>query len=326
MWMKRKLAMIATAALAVMLVAAGCGNNGNTGNEGGNSGAVNTNSGESDGAAYPVTIKHAKGETVLEEKPMTAAITYFPYAEHLFAIGEESVVGGVVGLTALQNFTVYEPYVMDKPIADLGDETNLEQITALNPDVIIAWEADDAQYDQLSKIADTIVINSNENWQETIVQVAAVFSAEEKAEQYIQDYEAKLKEVAALMDTTGEKGKSALFVMTWGKGFNYYGGARMAPYYEHLGFKSFDTLEDYGEIGLEGVSELDPDYIFLGKDFTNSAETQLEELEKNPVWNRLKAVKSGKVFIVDTEILGPLAMGQSKGLTFMESIMTNGNS
>jgi iron complex transport system substrate-binding protein len=275
-------------------------------------------------AAFPKTIKHAKGETVIPSKPKTVAVTYFPYAEHLFAIGETAAVKGVAGLKSLRNFPVYEVYTKEGNIADLGDEPNLEKILELNPDVIIAWEADENRFEQLSKIAPTIMIPSSENWQDTIMQVAAVMGEEDKAQQYIDRYNKKLKDVASLMEQSGEKGKTALFLMTWGKGFNYYGGVRMSPYYKGLGFKAFAKMKDYGEISLEGVSELNPDYIFLGEDFTHSADVTLQELGQNPVWKNLRAVKNNKLFVVDTEIMGPLAMGQYKGLEVIESIMKDG--
>ncbi|TES47448.1 ABC transporter substrate-binding protein [Halalkalibacterium halodurans] len=271
---------------------------------------------------FPKTIHHAKGETVIESKPETVAILYFPYAEHLFAIDEASLVGGVVGLKSLQNFPVYEPFLASGEIIDLGDEANLEQIVELNPDVIIATEVDDKIYEQLEKITDTVMIPMSENWQETIIQVGAVVGEEEKAQQYIDSFNQKLTDIAATMEQTEQKGKTALFMMTWANGFNYYSGVRMAHYYEELGFEPFAELDDYGEIGLEGVSELDPDYIFLAEDFTETAETKLQDLEESPVWNQLTAVKHDHVYVVDTEMMGPLAMGQFKGLEVIEQIMS----
>lgn len=249
------------------------------------------------------------------------AITYFPYADHLFAIGRQDVVAGVVGLKSLQNFPVYDPYTKDGAIADLGDAVDMEKLVALDPDVIIAWESDAELYDQLNKIAPTILFTQSENWQDTIEKVASVLGEEEKAKQYKESYDEKLQAVAERMKTTGEQGKTAMFMMTWGKGFNYYGGVRMEPYYERLGFKKFEGMKDWGEISLEGVTEADPDYIFLGEDFTNTAELKLEDLNQNPVWQQLKAVKNDKVFVIDTEIVGPLAMGQSKGLDVIGGIM-----
>ncbi|SDZ42003.1 iron complex transport system substrate-binding protein [Evansella caseinilytica] len=319
---KWHLQLIGTMLLIILL--AGCGGTGEGSKTERNSDAVGENAStsvEDAGDAFPKTISHAKGEAVIESRPETVAVLYFPYAEHLFAIDEASLVGGVVGLTSMQNFPVYDPFLADGEIVDLGNEANLEKIVALNPDVIIASEMDENIYDQLEKIAETIVIPMSENWQETIVQVAAVVGEEDGAQQYIERFNEQLGDIAAVMEQTGEKGKAALFMMTWGKGFNYYSGIRMKNYYEEIGFEKYDQLEDYGEISLEGVSELNPDYIFLGEDFTESAELKLQELEENSVWNQLTAVKDGNVFIVDTEMMGPLAMGQSKGLEIIEHIL-----
>lgn len=294
------------------------------GQPGANGGGNGTDStADAGGTKFPITIHHDKGETVLEEKPKKVAITYFPYADHLFAIGEQDAVAGVVGLKSLQNFPVYDSFTKQGKIADLGDTANMESILALDPDVIIAWEDDLKIYDQLAQIAPTILIHQSENWQDTITKVAAVLGEEEKAEQYIAGYDAKLDTLAANMDKSGVKGKTAIFMMTWGKGFNYYGGVRMEPYYERLGFAKFPDMQDWSEISLEGVAAIDPDYIFLGEDFTGSAELSLGELGKNPVWNQLKAVKNGNLYVIDTEIVGPLAMGQSKGLDVMEQILQN---
>ncbi|GJM81866.1 ferrichrome ABC transporter [Paenibacillus sp. HMSSN-139] len=312
------------AILLFSLMATACGNTST--NTGGNDSASAGGSDAASGnaakdAKFPITIKHDKGETVLNEKPKKVAITYFPYADHLFAIGEQDVVAGVVGLKSLQNFPVYDPYTKQDKIADLGDTASMESILALDPDVIIAWEDDEKIYDQLSKIAPTILIRQSENWQDTIEKVAAVIGEEDKAKQYIADYNAKLDALAAKMDETGAKGKTAIFMMTWGKGFNYYGGVRMEPYYDRLGFAKFDGMEDWAEISLEGVADVNPDYIFLGEDFTGAAELTLDELADNPVWNGLKAVKNGNLHVIDTEIVGPLAMGQSKGLDVIRQIM-----
>lgn len=313
--------------LLVSLIAAACGNTTATQTESNNSASVDgsgTSSGTGNAAQdanFPRTIQHDKGETVLADKPKKVAITYFPYADHLFAIGAQDVVAGVVGLKSLQSFPVYGPYTKQDQIADLGDTANMESILALEPDVIIAWEDDVKIYDQLSKIAPTIVIPQSENWQDTIGKVAEVIGEEAKARQYMADYNAKLDALAAKMDETGAKGKTAIFMMTWGKGFFYYGGVRMEPYYERLGFAKFDGMEYWAEISLEGVADINPDYIFLGEDFTGAAELTLDELANHPVWNGLKAVKSDNLHVIDTEIVGPLAMGQSKGLDVIEEIM-----
>lgn len=85
-------------------------------------------------ASYPLTIKHAKGETVIREKPKSVAITYFPYADHLLAIGEMPEKLGVVGLSSLKNFPVYDPFTKDGRIIDLGNTANLEKVLEMSPE------------------------------------------------------------------------------------------------------------------------------------------------------------------------------------------------
>lgn len=250
----------------------------------------------------------------------TIVVTYFPYADHIIALGQAGQLKGAVNLKSLQTFPVYEPYLQDGAIADLGEQVAPEQIMALEPDLVIISQ-NEAQYEeQLSKFARTVTVEATLNWQETMRAVAIAIGAEEEAEQYIAQFLALQEETAAMMQQSGAAGKTALFMMPWKESFTHWGGSRMALYYEKLGFKPFEGMANVGQINLEGVSEYNPDYIFIGKDFSNTSEVRLEELAANPVWNALDAVKNERAFVVDTEILGPLAMGQFKGLEYMNQL------
>ncbi|ANY66775.1 ABC transporter substrate-binding protein [Paenibacillus sp. BIHB 4019] len=329
--LQRLSSAISIALLVVLLAACGSAAAPNATNAGGVSGnsptapageATSDDAGSAGSeAAFPRTIKHVKGETVIDAKPKKVAITYFPYADQLFAIGEQDVVSGVVGYKSLKAFPAYESFLQGDAVADLGDQVDLEKLMALEPDVIIASDGDEQTYEQLAKIGKTVVIAQTENWQDTIVKIAEVIGEEGKAQQYIDSYNAKLNEVAAMAENTGVQGKQAIFMMMWSKGFYYFGGIRLSPYYDGIGFSKFKNMQDWGEINLEGVSEIDPDYIFVAEDYTGTAELTMKDLEENAVWNSLKAVKDGHVYVVNTEIVGPLAMGQSNGLDFMQKLL-----
>jgi iron complex transport system substrate-binding protein len=254
----------------------------------------------------------------------TIVVTYFPYADHLFALGQADRLKGVVNLKSLQNFTVYDQFLQDGAVADLGDQVELEKIAALKPDLIIASPNEEQYMEQLSKIAKTVTVPATLNWKDTMTGVAAAIGEEAAAENYVAQFEKLQNETVAIMEKSGEKGKTALFTMPWKSAFTYWGSTRMSLYYDKLGFQPVDDLEMVGEITLEGIVALNPDYIFIGKDYTGSSEIKLDDLAGNPVWNTLDAVKNNKVFIVDTEILGPLAMGQYKGLEYMQKLLSDG--
>lgn len=301
-----RFALFAAALAFVFALLAGCGRT-----AGPNESAAQPPAPEAQGAA----------ESAAKAGPRNIAVLYFPFADHLFALGNADAVKGVAGLKSLRTFPVYEPFLQGDAIADLGDQASMEKLIAMQPDLIIASHFEQSQAEQLSKIAKTVVVTASLDWQDTLRQVAAAIGEEAKAEAYIDGYTKRLDEVAAVMERSGQKGKSAMFMMPWKKGFTYWSGPRLSAYYGTLGFKPFEGLQNTGEISLEGLGKLNPDYLFIGNDFTHASEISLEELQTNPVWQSLDAVKNNRMFIVDTEIFGPLALGQSKGLEVMDKLM-----
>jgi ABC-type Fe3+-hydroxamate transport system substrate-binding protein len=203
MFLFKKASILTFSILCVFaILAAGCGN-------GGKASSTDTPASSSAATAAPTTAPVKKG-------PSKIVVTYFPYADHLFALGKADAVAGVVNLKSLQDFPVYDTFLKSGKVANLGEKIDFEK----------------------------------------------------------------------------------------------------------LGFKPFEGMKNVGDISLEGISELNPEYIFIGKDYTNTSEVTLDSLNANPIWNSLTAVKNKKMFVVDTEILGPLAMGQVKGLDYMSKLFS----
>ncbi|GJM74780.1 hypothetical protein HMSSN036_69960 [Paenibacillus macerans] len=181
------------------------------GQPGANGGGNGTDStADAGGTKFPITIHHDKGETVLEEKPKKGRHHLFPVCGPSFCYRGAGCGGRRGWPEVAAKFPGIRQLHEAGEIADLGDTANMESILALDPDVIIAWEDDLKIYDQLAQIAPTILIHQSENWQDTITKVAAVLGEEEKAEQYIAGYDAKLDTLAANMDKSGVKGKTAI--------------------------------------------------------------------------------------------------------------------
>jgi iron complex transport system substrate-binding protein len=76
----------------------------------------------------------------------------------------------------------------------------------------------------------------------------------------------------------------------WLQGTKYAG-----HYYEPLGLKPPEQANgDGAELSLEGLTKINPDYIFLGYfNYTDKSLPALaDEWEKTDVWKSLKAVKA----------------------------------
>lgn len=161
--MKKTLSLLSA---ALVVVAVACGDDADdtsaivTESSAGGSGATTTDSDGAVGAAFPVTIDHAFGETTIEAEPQR--VVSIGYGEHdgLLAIGVVPI--------AVRDWYGDQPYATWPWAQDeLGDATpevlastelNFEQIAALDPDLIIGISSGmtDADYETLSAIAPTV--------------------------------------------------------------------------------------------------------------------------------------------------------------------------
>ncbi|WP_090572510.1 ABC transporter substrate-binding protein [Paenibacillus sp. OV219] len=72
--------------------------------------------------------------------------------------------------------------------------------------------------------------------------------------------------------------------------------------------------ETGGDISLESLITLNPDHIFLHSRPTAPTDKALEELSKRPVWNSLKAVKNGHVYVLESSAFTPGPTGIAYGI------------
>jgi iron complex transport system substrate-binding protein len=110
-------------------------------------------------AAFPLTIAHAGGETTLAAPAERVVALEWSYVEDLLALGVQPV--GVADIGGYESW-VQIPVALDGAVADVGtrQEPSLEQIAALNPDLILvpAFRAG-ANLPQLQAIAPTIAFD-----------------------------------------------------------------------------------------------------------------------------------------------------------------------
>ncbi|MEM7274236.1 MAG: ABC transporter substrate-binding protein [Actinomycetota bacterium] len=197
--------------LAMALLAAACGDDGNDESEASASTAEETTTTvaeapeettttEAADTAFPRSIEHSLGTVELESQPEVIVPLFGEIlGEQLIALGVEPAgalpymsplpaTSETYGLEALYDVT---------PIGS-GFEPSLELIASLQPDLIIS---DDqffgGVYDQLSAIAPTFVLDVfADDWKANFRAVAEVVGREERAEEVIADYDARVAELA----------------------------------------------------------------------------------------------------------------------------------
>ncbi|WP_077965520.1 iron-siderophore ABC transporter substrate-binding protein [Ensifer adhaerens] len=176
-----------------------------------------------EGAAYPITITHAFGTTVIERKPERVATVAWANHEVPLALGIVPVGmaranfgdddgDGILPWVAAR----LDELKAEKPVLfDEGDGIDFEAVAATQPDVILAAYSGLSQvdYDTLSAIAPVIAYPQapwSTDWRETIRLNSAGLGMAAEGDALITSIEA---DIAQTLDGHPElKGKSAMFI------------------------------------------------------------------------------------------------------------------
>ncbi|MBA2942893.1 ABC transporter substrate-binding protein [Paenibacillus sp. CGMCC 1.16610] len=273
-------------------------------------------------ASFPRTITSAKGEQVtITKKPEKVALVHWGLTEDLlsFDIPSIGIALPFAEKQSLLGIDLYKPYIdMHKEVTIVGENTevNMERLLQYGPDLIIAGtETNQKVVDQLSKIAPTIFIDETKtdvwnDWPGVMTKFGEILGQEDIAKQNIDKFNSKVTEAKDQLKAV--QGNVAYLQVRdktmWLQGTQYAG-----HYYEPLGLKAPEQAKGEGAaITLEGLVQINPDYIFLG--YFNYRDKSLpalaDEWEKSDVWKTLKAVKENHVYKIDGEVaygFGPIS-------------------
>ncbi|MFC4600896.1 ABC transporter substrate-binding protein [Cohnella hongkongensis] len=203
-----------------------------------------------------------------------------------------------------------------KGVQGIGEKTqpNLEKILKLKPDVILTSTKFPAETNEkLGKIAVTIPVSHiSTDWVNNLKLLGDLIGNKKAATQAVLQYQ---RELALVKKTLAPKleNKTVMAVrIRAGNLFIYPKDVFFNPsLYRDLGAsvpKEVAAAKAQQNISLEKFAEINPDYLFLQFSPEENADQPkaLEELQKNPIWKSLKAVKNGHVYV---NTVDPLAQG-----------------
>ncbi|MCY9513120.1 ABC transporter substrate-binding protein [Paenibacillus apiarius] len=250
-------------------------------------------------------VKDAFGEVEVPVNPQRVAALYLE--DYVVALGHKPVVQWYTHTWGTQEYLK-----LDVPLFDM--DGSIEAMLEVNPDLIILpGDPDAAKYEKYSKIAPTYWLpgDVNQNMRKTLETIGDLLGAPEKAKEVLAQYEQKAEEAkATLQKAVGEEtvavirqsGKDkSLALFSANKGFigpTLYTDLGLAPH------KLAADMTDYhAKLSLEIIPELDADHIFIfpsNGDWTTDYNVEaINELESNPLWKNLPAVKNGHVYKVE---------------------------
>ncbi|WP_020620632.1 ABC transporter substrate-binding protein [Paenibacillus daejeonensis] len=295
----RQLGIVYVLLLVLLLAACGGGQSGN-----------NAASPEAPADSEVRTISHMMGDTEVPAKIERPVVLSAAYADHLLTIGEKPY-----GINVEARYGGdYPPYLEEQlagtALVGSADEPNLEAILELDPDVIlIESRTAESTYDELSKIAPTLVLGHEwlayeddpTAWTLDLLKIAELYGKEDLAREKIEQLELKTAEARLTIEALDDKRMAYLRVRE--KTIQIYaakGHPMNTLLYHDLGFEpaSLTPEEQREDLSLEVVSDLDASIIFLEVD-PNGLDN-LASMRESALWAQVPAVAEEGLYETDS--------------------------
>ncbi len=261
---------------------------------------------KSDGS---VTVVDMTGRTITLDEPAERVVALSASdCEILYAIGAgDKLVGR-------GEYCDYPAEVSEVPSIQSGDDTNIEQIIALHPQVLLmsTMAQTDEQVAQLEAAGVHVVVSDAQDIEgvyNSIDIIGKLMGMEDNAGQIIDEMKQGFTELEEKAADSGGEEKTVYFEVSpleyglWAAGNNTF----MNEVAEMLGLKNcFDDVEGWAQISEEQVLERNPDYIVTITMYFGEGPTPEEEIMSRPGWGVVTAVANGDILnLQDNELSRP---------------------
>lgn len=250
-----------------------------------------------------VTVTDMKGREITLDAPAARIVALSPSdCEIFYALGAEDTLVG------RGQYCDYPEAVLEIPAVNSGAETNLEQILALNPQVVVmtAMAQTTEQVEALEKAGVKVVVSDAQDiagTYEAIALLGKLVGKEAEADALI----TQMKDAfAAIAEKAENTGKTVYFEVSpleyglWTAGKNTF----MDELATICGLENaFADVEGWQGVSQEQVLARDPDYIVTISMYFGEGPTPVEEILGRKGWEGLKAVKNQQVFNADSNAM-----------------------
>ena len=253
-----------------------------------------------------ITVTDMTGREITLDEPATRVVALSAAdCEFLYAVGAGDTLVG------RGEYCDYPAEVLEVPSVQSGYDTNIEQIIALEPQVLLmsTMAQTEEQIAQLEEAGIKVVVSDAQDIEgvyTAIEMIGKLMGKEKEAEQVTTSMRVKFMDLAG---STAGQGKTIYFEVSpleyglWTAG----SGTFMNEIAEMLGMKNiFDDVQGWAEVSEEQVIERNPDYIVTITMYFGEGPTPEEEIMGRTGWENVTAVKNGAILnLVNNELSRP---------------------
>ena len=250
---------------------------------------------EPEASGSAITVTDMTGREITLDEPATRVVALSAAdCEFLYAVGAGDTLVG------RGEYCDYPAEVLDVPSVQSGYDTNIEQIIALEPQVLLmsTMAQTEEQVAALEEAGIKVVVSDAQDIEgvyTALEMIGTLMGKEKEAEQVITTMQVQFHE---LSESASGQGKTVYFEVSpleyglWTAGK----GTFMNEIAEMLGMKNvFDDVDGWAEISEEQVLERNPDYIVTITMYFGEGPTPEEEIMARPGWENVTAVQNGAI-------------------------------
>ena len=250
---------------------------------------------EPEASGSAITVTDMTGREITLDEPATRVVALSAAdCEFLYAVGAGDTLVG------RGEYCDYPAEILDVPSVQSGYDTNIEQIIALEPQVLLmsTMAQTEEQVAALEEAGIKVVVSDAQDIEgvyTALEMIGTLMGKEKEAEEVITTMQLQFHE---LSESASGQGKTVYFEVSpleyglWTAGK----GTFMNEIAEMLGMKNvFDDVDGWAEISEEQVLERNPDYIVTITMYFGEGPTPEEEIMARPGWENVTAVQNGTI-------------------------------
>ncbi|MFE2406941.1 ABC transporter substrate-binding protein [Kitasatospora sp. NPDC059408] len=252
------------------------------------------------------TVRHARGESTVPARASRVVVLDTDALDSAVTLGIIPV-----GATTVSDGAGFPAYLPGDRLADTKavgaiGQPNLEAIAALRPDLILSNQVrDDKRYDQLAKIAPTVLSRTTgPSWKENVRLHAEALGRQAEAATAEAAYQAKVRDLITALGGPAKATATRVEMARFLAGAPtrlYLNDTFVGSLFKDLGVGRPANQDKPGfslEISPEQVDQAAADVIFYSV-YGDAAKSDQPKILGGALWRNLDAVRNGRVFQVD---------------------------